>query len=133
MASYVVDEVTKLMIKKNIDIDRANILVMGLTFKENCPDIRNTKIIDLVTKFKNLNCNVDVHDPWVSDGEAQSEYKIKIIKNPNKGKYDVVILAVAHDIFKNLKIDEVKSFGKDNHIIYDVKHIYNSNIVDGRL
>ena len=133
MASYVVNEVTKLMIKKNIDIDRANILVMGLTFKENCPDIRNTKIIDLVTKFKNLNCNVDVHDPWVSDGEAQSEYKIKIIKNPNKGKYDVVILAVAHDIFKNLKIDEVKSFGKDNHIIYDVKHIYNSNIVDGRL
>lgn len=121
------------MIKKNIDIDRANILVMGLTFKENCPDIRNTKIVDLVTKFKNLNCNVDVHDPWVSDGEAQSEYKIKIIKNPNKGKYDVVILAVAHDIFKNLKIDEVKSFGKDNHIIYDVKHIYNSNIVDGRL
>lgn len=133
MASYVVDEVAKLMIKKNIDIDRANILVMGLTFKENCPDIRNTKIIDLVTKFKNLNCNVDVHDPWVSDDEAQSEYKIKIIKNPNKGKYDVVILAVAHDIFKNLKIDEVKSFGKDNHIIYDVKHIYNSNIVDGRL
>ena len=133
MASYVVDEVKKLMIKKNIDIDRANILVMGLTFKENCPDIRNTKIIDLVTKFKNLNCNVDVYDPWVSDGEAQSEYKIKIIKNPNKGKYDVVILAVAHNIFKNLKIDKVKSFCKDNHIIYDVKHIYNSNIVDGRL
>lgn len=133
MANYVVDEVAELMIKNNIDIDGANILVMGLTFKENCSDIRNTKIVDLITNFKNLNCIVDVHDPWASYDEAQSEYKIKIIKNPNKGKYDAVILAVAHDIFKSLKINEVKSFGKDNHIIYDIKHIYNPSIVDGRL
>jgi len=133
MGSYVVNEVSKLMTKKNIQIPKANILIMGLTFKENCPDYRNTKVIDLVKEFKNLKCKVDVYDPWVNKKHFTNEHKIDPIDEPIKGKYDVIILAVAHDEFKLLSENNIRSYGKSNHILYDIKYLLKLNESDGRL
>jgi len=133
MGSYVVNEVSKLMSKKKIQIVEANILIMGLTFKENCPDYRNTRVIDLVKEFKNLNCKVDVYDPWVNKKHFTNEHKINPIDEPKKGKYDAIILAVAHDEFKLLSENNIRSYGKSNHILYDIKYLLKSNESDGRL
>ena len=133
MGSYVADQVSKLMTKKRIHVVDANILIMGLTFKENCPDLRNTRVVDLVKEFEGFNCNVDVYDPWVSKDEAVHEYNIKPIDKPIKGKYDAILLAVAHDEFKQLSLEQIKAFGKDNHVLYDIKYLLKANEVDGRL
>ena len=133
MGNYVADQVTKLMTKKHIHVVDANILIMGLTFKENCPDLRNTRVVDLMAKFNSFNCHVDVYDPWVDKKEAEEEYGISPIEAPQQGVYDAVILAVAHDQFKELGADKLRSFGKEQHILYDIKYILNANQVDGRL
>jgi UDP-N-acetyl-D-glucosamine/UDP-N-acetyl-D-galactosamine dehydrogenase len=133
MGSYVADQVSKLMTKKRIHVVDANVLIMGLTFKENCPDLRNTRVVDLVEEFEVFNCNVDVYDPWVNKDEAVHEYGIKPIDQPVKGKYDAILLAVAHDEFKELSLKQIKAFGKDNHVLYDIKYLLNANEVDGRL
>jgi UDP-N-acetyl-D-glucosamine/UDP-N-acetyl-D-galactosamine dehydrogenase len=133
MGSYVADQVSKLMTKKRIHIVDANVLIMGLTFKENCPDIRNTRVVDLVEEFERFNCNVDVYDPWVDKDEVVHEYNLKPIEQPVVGKYDAIILAVAHDEFKTLSVEQIKAFGKDNHVLYDIKYLLNANEVDGRL
>ena len=133
MGSYVVNQVSKLMAKKSIQVDGANILIMGLTFKENCPDLRNTRVIDLVEGFKNFNCNVDVFDPWVDNDDAVSKLHIKPINEPAQGKYDAVLLAVAHDVFKELSVDQIRAFGKDNNVLYDIKYLLGVNESDGRL
>ena len=106
---------------------------MGLTFKENCPDHRNTRVIDLVKSFKDFNCNVDVYDPWVNKVQAADEYNIKIIDKPMKDKYDAIIIAINHDEFKALTGDQIRAFGKDNHVLYDVKYLLKANESDGRL
>ena len=133
MGSYVVDQVSKLMTKKRIHIVDANVLIMGLTFKENCPDLRNTRVVDLVEEFEDLNCNVDVYDPWVGKEEAIYEYSIKPINNPVEGKYDAILLAVAHDEFKALTVEQIRAYGKDNHVLYDIKYLIKANESDGRL
>ena len=133
MGSYVADQVSMLMTKKRIHVVDANVLIMGLTFKENCPDLRNTRVIDLIEEFKGFNCNVDVYDPWVDKDEAVHEYGIKPIDQPVEGKYDTIILAVAHDEFKELSLEQIKAFGKDNHVLYDIKYLLKANEVDGRL
>jgi UDP-N-acetyl-D-glucosamine/UDP-N-acetyl-D-galactosamine dehydrogenase len=133
MGSYVVDQVSKLMTKKRIHVVDANVLIMGLTFKENCPDLRNTRVIDLVKEFEGFNCNVDVYDPWVDKDEAVHEYGIRPIDQPVEGKYDAILLAVAHDEFKELLLEQVKAFGKDKHVLYDIKYLLDANDVDGRL
>ena len=133
MGSYVANEVSKLMIKKCIQIAEANILIMGLTFKENCPDYRNTRVIDLIKEFKSFNCKVDVYDPWVNKKNVANEYKFEPIDEPIKGKYDVIIIAVAHNEFKLLSEDLIRSYGKSNHILYDIKYLLKSNESDGRL
>jgi len=133
MGSYVADQVSKLMTKKRIHVVGANVLIMGLTFKENCPDLRNTRIVDLVEEFEGFNCNIDVFDPWVDKDEAEHEYGIKPIDQPVIGKYDAILLAVAHDEFKELSLEQIKSFGKDNHVLYDIKYLLDVNEVDGRL
>ncbi len=133
MGSYVADQVSKLMTKKRIHIVDANILIMGLTFKENCPDIRNTRVVDLVEKFEGFNCNVDVFDPWVDKDEADYEYSIKLIDQPVEGKYDAILLAVAHDEFKALPVEKIRVFGKENHVLYDIKYLLNTDESDGRL
>jgi len=133
MGSYVADQVSKLMTKKRIHVVNANILIMGLTFKENCPDLRNTRVVDLVEEFEGFNCNVDVYDPWVDKDEAIHEYNIKPIDSPEQGKYDAILLAVAHDEFKALSVEQIKAFGKDDHVLYDIKYLLDTNESDGRL
>jgi UDP-N-acetyl-D-glucosamine/UDP-N-acetyl-D-galactosamine dehydrogenase len=133
MGAYVADQVLKLMIKNRINVVDANILIMGLTFKENCPDIRNTRVVDLVREFINFNCNVDVYDPWVDKERSMHEYNIKPIDEPLKRKYDAIVLAVAHDEFKALSEDGIRGYGKNCHVLYDIKYLLNSNESDGRL
>jgi len=133
MGPYVADQVSKLMTKKRIHVVDANVLIMGLTFKENCPDLRNTRVVDLVQEFERFNCNVDTYDPWVDIDEAVREYNIRPINEPEKGKYDAILLAVAHDEFKELSVEQIKVFGKDNHVLYDIKYLLKANEVDGRL
>lgn len=133
MGSYVANEVSKIMNKKQIQVEDANVLIMGLTFKENCPDIRNSRIVDLVEEFKGFKCNVEVYDPWVDKNQAMAEYNIKPIDQPSQNKYDAILLAVAHDEFKELSIDQIKAFGKDSHVLYDIKYLLDASEVDGRL
>jgi len=133
MGSYVANEISKLMTKKRIQIADANILIMGLTFKENCPDHRNTRVVDLVKEFKSFSCTVDVYDPWVNKNQVAKEYKIEPIDKPIKGKYDAIVLAVSHDEFKLLSENQIRSYGKDNHVLYDIKYLLKKNESDGRL
>jgi len=133
MGNYVADQVAKLMTKKRIHVVDAKILIMGLTFKENCPDLRNTRVVDLVAEFNSFNCQVDVYDPWVDKQETVEEYGITPIEEPQQGQYDAVILAVAHDQFKKLGAERLRSYGKPQHILYDIKYLLNADEVDGRL
>ena len=133
MAAYVAKEVLKLMNSKDIQIAKANILIMGLTFKENCPDYRNSRVVDLIKEFKNFNCNVDVYDPLVDKKKFAYEYKIEVIEKPIKNKYDATIIAVAHDEFKSLTKKQIRAYGRPNHVLYDIKYLLKSNETDGRL
>mgnify|MGYP001436368611 CR=1 FL=1 len=133
MGFFIADQVSKLMVSKGIEVKDANILIMGLAFKENCPDIRNTRVVDLVNEFKGSNCNIDIYDPCVNKDDANDEYNIKLIEQPIKGKYDAIVLAVAHDIFKDFSIEQIKDFGKDNYVLYDIKYLFGDDEVDGRL
>ena len=133
MGIYIADQVSKLMIKKRIHVADANVLIMGLTFKENCPDLRNTRVIDLVSEFENFNCNVDIYDPWANKDAAYHEYGIMPVKEPTNSNYDAIVLAVAHDEFKQMTLNQIKAFGKDSHVIYDIKYLFEAYQVDGRL
>ena len=133
MGNHIADQVAKLMIKKNIHLVDANVLILGLAFKENTPDLRNTGVINLIESLKCYDCNVDVYDPWIDKDEALYELGIKPINKPIEGKYDAVLLAVAHDDFKELSREQIKAFGKDNHVLYDIKYLLSANEVDGRL
>jgi len=133
MGEYIADKVTRLMTGRRIHVVDANILVMGLTFKENCPDLRNTRVIDIINEFKLLNANVEVHDPWVDQQEASKVYGVTMIDEPKKGHYDAIILAVSHQQFKTLGADTLRSYGKPVHVLYDVKYLLPASEVDGRL
>ena len=132
MGPFVVHESVKLMIKKGIPINGANVLVLGITFKEDCPDIRNSRVIDIVNEFKSYSANVDVFDPWASPAEVKYEYGIDLIsdiKDIDK-KYEAVIIAVSHKEFKGLDIND---FGKENHVKFDVKAMLSKEMTDSRL
>jgi len=133
MGSYVAKQVVELMTKRGIHVVGANVLVMGLTFKENCPDLRNTRVIDLIKEFSDFNCNVDVYDPWIDKEEAIREYDIIPVDAPIDGKYDAIVLAVAHDEFKEMGEHKIRCLGKTEHVLYDIKYILDANEVDGRL
>ncbi|VAW76738.1 UDP-N-acetyl-D-glucosamine 6-dehydrogenase [hydrothermal vent metagenome] len=133
MGSYVAEQVTKLMNNKRIHVVDANVLIMGFTFKENCPDLRNSRVVDLISELENVNCNVDVYDPWIDKNEAEREYNIVPINVPAQGEYDAIILAVAHDEFKEMGVAEIRMFGKTKHVLYDIKYILPKEDVDGRL
>lgn len=133
MGAYVISQLVKLMLKKRIHIKDADVLIMGLTFKENCPDIRNTRVVDMVEELKTYGVNVDVYDPWVNSDEAFAEYGIRPIDQPVNGKYDGIVLAVAHEQFKNLSITEIKAFGKEHAIVYDLKYLFPADQTDARL
>ena len=125
MPYYVAKQLKNLMIKNSIDLVNANILIMGFTFKENFPDIRNSKIGDLVKGISKYNSNIDVFDPWPKKEDVKKGYNIDLIQKPIKGKYDVILLAVAHDHFRNLSTKQLRSLGKKNHVIYDLKNVLN--------
>lgn len=123
MGKYIVGQLFKEMTKRKIQIVDSNILVLGLTFKENCPDLRNTKVIDIINELKLHNCNVDVFDPWVSSAAAEKEYQIPIENNYLNKQYDSIIFAVAHKEFMNLSEAQITSFKKKNSVLYDLKNI----------
>lgn len=133
MGAYVVSEVIKLMLKKRIHISDARILIMGLTFKENCPDLRNTRVIDMITELDEYGAKVEVYDPWVDKAEAYEAYGITPIESPENGQYDAILLAVSHDEFAKMGADEIHQLGKDNHVLYDIKYLLKTNEADGRL
>ncbi|PMG73682.1 Vi polysaccharide biosynthesis protein VipA/TviB [Shewanella sp. 10N.286.51.B7] len=133
MGAYVVSQLVKTMLKKRIHVDGANVLVMGLTFKENCPDLRNTKVIDIVSELKEYNINVDITDPWCSNEEANHEYGLTTIEQPKQNHYDAIILAVGHNQFRELGAEEIHKFGKSEHVLYDLKYVLNKDAVDMRL
>ena len=133
MGSFVVKKIINLMSKKNILLNNANILIMGLAFKEDCTDIRNTRVIDIYSEFKDLSCNVDIFDPLVNPSAASKEYGVSIISEPKQANYDVVILAVAHKVFKKISVDKINSFGKSNFVLFDIKYLINKELADGRL
>ena len=133
MGQYITNRIVDLMNDKNIKLLDANILIMGFTFKENCPDIRNTRVIDVYQNFKNLGCHVDVYDPWLDALEVQKEYNIDVIDELEKNKYDVIIMAVAHEEFKKFSLINLKAFAKKSYVLFDVKYLLGKDQVDGRL
>ena len=133
MGCYVVSQIVKLMLQKKIHVNDSNILIMGLTFKENCPDLRNTRVIDMLEEFSEYGANVDVYDPWVDKAAAKREYGLTLLNEIDKNKYDAIILAVAHTEFSKLGADALHELGKDDHILYDLKYILPADQVDGRL
>ncbi|VAW76026.1 UDP-N-acetyl-D-glucosamine 6-dehydrogenase [hydrothermal vent metagenome] len=133
MGAYVAGQVFKLMNRSHLKVSDSRVLVMGLTFKENCPDLRNTRVIDVIEELQSYNVKVDVYDPWVDADEAEREYGIRPIEQPEKSAYDAVILAVAHDQFRDMGAAGIRAFGKDQSVLYDVKHVLPVDAVDGRL
>jgi UDP-N-acetyl-D-glucosamine/UDP-N-acetyl-D-galactosamine dehydrogenase len=133
MGRYVVSELVKAMVKKRIHVAGAKVLLMGLTFKENCPDIRNTKVIDIVSELKEYGVTADVYDPWVDSKEAEHEYGITPVKTPEGGSYDAIILAVAHKQFREMGAQGIKALAKPEHIIYDLKYLLPAGAADLRL
>ena len=133
MADYVGDHLISEMRQNEIEVEGSNILIMGLTFKENCPDLRNTKVVDLVTKLRNEKANVDCYDPWVDVSEAEQEYRIKCISSPEIDKYDAIVLTVSHTVFKEMGVSKIRGFGKKKSLIYDLKYIFPSEFIDLRL
>ncbi len=133
MGPFVADQTIKLMLKKGINPVRARILILGLAFKENCPDLRNTRVVDIIDTLRSYNANVDIHDPWVDAAEAQHEYAIELITAPQPASYDAVILAVGHDQFKQLGGQGVRALLKADGVVYDVKHVLPRDAVEGRL
>lgn len=130
MGEYVANQVIKLMLKKGIQVLHSNIVILGFTFKENCPDVRNTKVVDIVNALKEYNLNITIYDPWANPAIAEHEYGLVVTNELPTDKFDAAIMAVAHNEFKEL---DVTSLVKDNAVIYDVKGVLPRNIVDGRL
>ncbi|MBK5940025.1 Vi polysaccharide biosynthesis UDP-N-acetylglucosamine C-6 dehydrogenase TviB [Halochromatium roseum] len=133
MGAYVVGQLIKAMTRRRIPIGDSRLLVLGLTFKENCPDLRNTRVVDIIDELKDYQCQVDVHDPWASAEEARDEYGIELTAQPAQGAYDAVIVAVAHDQFKALGQQGLRAFGKAEHVLYDLKYVLPADGADVRL
>ncbi len=133
MSLYVASEVNRLMSDKRILIKGSRVLVLGITFKENCPDIRNSKVADVVRELEKFGAKVDVHDPWASPAETRHEYGIEIVAQPRKARYDAVVLAVSHEEFRQLGIRGVRALCKSRHVVYDIKHVFPAAQTDGRL
>jgi UDP-N-acetyl-D-galactosamine dehydrogenase len=133
MGAYVVAQLVKAMTKRKLQVDGARILVMGLTFKENCPDIRNTRVVDIVAELKEYNCKVDVYDPWIAKEETQHEYGITPVEQPEAGAYDGIVLAVAHHQFAEMGIEAIRKLGKPGHVLYDLKYLFSAEATDLRL
>ncbi|CAM5463732.1 Vi polysaccharide biosynthesis UDP-N-acetylglucosamine C-6 dehydrogenase TviB [Thauera mechernichensis] len=133
MGAYVVSQLVKAMLKRRITVEGARVLVMGLTFKENCPDLRNTRIVDIVKELGEYNIQADVYDPWVDVAEAQHEYGLTPIDAPRQGAYDAIIVGVAHEQFKAMGPAAIRALGKKDHVVYDLKYVLPRDAADLRL
>ena len=133
MSLHVSNRLIAKMTERNIEVSGSKVLVMGLTFKENCPDIRNTKVIDVVKILEEFHIDVDIYDPWIDSVTADKNYDLNVISEPKKGEYDAVIIAVAHNIFIEKGIEFIKSLVKSDHVIFDVKYLFPSSQTDMRL
>ena len=133
MGAYVVNQLVKAMLKKRIHVEGARVLVMGLTFKENCPDLRNTKIVDIIHELKEFGIQVDCYDPWINPQEAEHEYGISPVAEPAVGEYDGVILAVAHKQFAEMGAERIRALAKPEHVLYDLKYLLPAEASDLRL
>jgi UDP-N-acetyl-D-glucosamine/UDP-N-acetyl-D-galactosamine dehydrogenase len=133
MANYVAGEVIKLMTAKRIHVKGSRILVLGITFKENCPDIRNSKVIDVVRELQKYGAKVDVYDPWADGADCKHEYGVRPIRSLDRATYDATVLAVSHREFREMGVQGVRKLGKKNHVMYDIKHVFPSGESDGRL
>jgi UDP-N-acetyl-D-galactosamine dehydrogenase len=133
MGNYIASTVIKKMVRKGIDIANSRILVLGLTFKENCPDLRNTRVIDIITEFAEYGISVDVYDPWVQSEEAFQEYQIKLVEHLQEDTYSGVVIAVAHQQFAEMTVGRLRKLCKNESVIYDVKSLFPRDQVDGCL
>ena len=133
MGTYVVSQLIKSMTRHGIGVLNAKVLIMGLTFKENCPDLRNTRVVDIVTELRDYNVDVDVYDPWVSAAEALEEYGLTPVVSLQPDQYDAIVLAVAHHQFAEMGSAAIRQLGKANHVIYDLKYIFPADQTDLRL
>jgi UDP-N-acetyl-D-galactosamine dehydrogenase len=132
MGAYVTSQLVKALIRRRIHVEGARILVMGLSFKENCPDLRNTRVVDIIRELIDYNARVDVYDPWVSADEALQEYGLTLVDEPQSQAYDAILLAVAHEQFRELGTS-VRHFGKKQHVLYDLKYVLRAHEADLRL
>jgi len=133
MGAYVAGQMVKAMLRRRIQVDGARVLVLGLTFKENCPDLRNTRVVDVVRELADYGIAVDVHDPWADAAGARHEYGIDLVADPQEGAYDGVILAVAHDAFRAQGVAALRAYGREVHVLYDLKHLFGVDESDLRL
>ena len=133
MALYVAQEITKLMDHKRIHVNGSRALVLGITFKENCPDIRNSKVVDVVRELQKYGAKVDIYDPWADGAECKHEYGLRPVRSLTPRTYDAVVMAVAHREFAELGAEGVRKLCKKNHVVYDIKHVFRASEVDGRL
>lgn len=133
MGRYVAECVVKLMTRKKIHVVGAKVLIMGFTFKENCPDLRNTRVVDIIEELNTYHAEVDVYDPWAESTQAEHEYGITLTTEPKEASYDAIILCVGHQQFVDMGADRIHALGRDKHVLYDVKYVLNKQQSDGRL
>ena len=133
MGAYVAGQLIKAMIARRIQVDGARVLVLGLAFKENCPDLRNTRVVDVIAELEGFGCQVDVHDPWADMAEARSEYGLELVETPEPDAYDGVVLAVAYRQFRSPGAETFRSFARPSYVFYDLKHVFADASSDLRL
>jgi UDP-N-acetyl-D-glucosamine/UDP-N-acetyl-D-galactosamine dehydrogenase len=133
MGVYVSGQLVKSMLKRRLQVNGARILVLGLTFKENCPDLRNTRVVDVITELREYGAIVDVHDPLADPTEAREEYGLELVSEPEENAYEAVLLAVNHQAFKQWSAAKIRSFGCENHVLYDLKYVLGRDASDLRL
>ena len=133
MGAYTASQLVKAMLRRRIQVDNARVLVLGLTFKENCPDLRNTRVVDIVRELAEYNVRVEVYDPWVDPEQARQEYGLDLVAEPQPGSYDGILLAVAHDQFRAMGTATIRSLGRPEHVLYDLKYVLPREDVDLRL
>lgn len=133
MGEFVASQVVKMLTQRRVHVVGANVLILGLAFKENCPDLRNTRVVDIISELDTYHANVEVYDPWVDPAEAEHEYNITPVPELEKGRYDAIILAVGHKQFIDMGADAIRTLGREEHILYDIKSALPKDSVDARL
>ncbi len=133
MGIYVAEQVVRLMTNRMIHVNGSRVLILGITFKENCPDIRNSKVVDVLRELGKYGARVDVHDPWADPAETRHEYGIRLVREPRENTYDAIVVAVAHDQFKSMGIRTLRRLCKPRHVVYDIKYVFRAKDTDGRL